>query len=101
LPGEEFADVENEIAMLEECNHENIVAYYGSFIKNNTMWICMEFCGGGSVSDMYNCELMTETAPAACCSFFPHKCQHRSASMKNDVKYDAQVLFCFPHFFPR
>ena len=34
---------------------ENIVAYYGAFIKSKTMWICMEFCGGGSVSDMYNC----------------------------------------------
>ena len=33
---------------------ENIVAYYGSFIKQKTMWICMEFCGAGSVSDMYN-----------------------------------------------
>lgn len=31
------------------------MAYYGSFIKASTMWICMEFCAGGSVSDMYNC----------------------------------------------
>ena len=30
------------------------MAYYGSFMKGKTMWICMEFCGGGSVSDMYN-----------------------------------------------
>lgn len=50
--GEEFADIENEIAILDQCNHENIVAYYGSFMKHKTMWICMEFCGGGSVSDM-------------------------------------------------
>eukprot|EP00039_Didymoeca_costata_P015979 m.278876 g.278876 ORF g.278876 m.278876 type:complete len:734 (+) comp16319_c0_seq8:515-2716(+) len=52
--GEDFADIENEISILETCNHENIVAYYGSFVKNKTMWICMEFCGGGSCSDMYN-----------------------------------------------
>lgn len=52
--GEDFSDIENEIAMLEECDHENVVAYYGSFEKDKTMWIAMEFCGGGSVSDMYN-----------------------------------------------
>jgi len=52
--GDEFADIENEIRMLETCDHANVVAYYGSFQKNNVMWICMEFCGGGSVSDMYN-----------------------------------------------
>eukprot|EP00051_Salpingoeca_urceolata_P033402 m.20558 g.20558 ORF g.20558 m.20558 type:complete len:759 (-) comp6199_c1_seq1:115-2391(-) len=51
--GEEFEDVENEIALLEKCHHENVVAYYGSFIKQRTMWICMEFCGAGSVSDLY------------------------------------------------
>ena len=32
--------------MLESCDHENIVAYYGSFIKKKTMWIAMEYCGG-------------------------------------------------------
>ena len=46
LKGEEFDDVQNEIAMLEQCHHGNIVSYFGSFIKNKTMWICMEFCGG-------------------------------------------------------
>eukprot|EP00048_Salpingoeca_helianthica_P021762 m.14293 g.14293 ORF g.14293 m.14293 type:complete len:796 (-) comp6374_c1_seq1:31-2418(-) len=52
--GEDFQDIQNEIAMLEQCKHENIVAYFGSFIKNKSMWICMEFCGAGSVSDMYS-----------------------------------------------
>lgn len=52
--GEEFSDIENEISMLETCDHPNVVAYYGSFRKDQVMWICMEFCGGGSVSDMYN-----------------------------------------------
>lgn len=37
---------------------ENIVAFYGSFIKNvkpnQVMWIVMEYCGGGSVSDIYS-----------------------------------------------
>lgn len=51
---EDLGDIENEIKMLEECNHPNVVAYFGSFAKDKIMWICMEYCGGGSVSDMYN-----------------------------------------------
>ena len=52
--GEEFDDILNEISMLETCHHENIVAFYGAFIKAKTMWICMEFAGAGSVSDLYS-----------------------------------------------
>ena len=51
--GEEFEDVMNEISLLERCKHDGIVAYFGSFVKNKTIWICMEFCGGGSVADAY------------------------------------------------
>lgn len=39
-----------------ECNHENIVKYYGSFIKHGYLWVVMEFCGGGSVADL--CQTM-------------------------------------------
>ena len=46
--GEEFSDIENEITMLETCDHPNVVAYYGSFQKEQVMWICMEFCGAGA-----------------------------------------------------
>eukprot|EP00056_Hartaetosiga_gracilis_P002331 m.52677 g.52677 ORF g.52677 m.52677 type:complete len:743 (-) comp11007_c0_seq1:1535-3763(-) len=51
--GEEFEDVVNEIAILEKCNDPAIVGYFGSFIKNRTIWIAMEFCDGGSVADAY------------------------------------------------
>lgn len=50
--GEEYTDVQNEITMLDKCKHENVVSFYGSFIKGKTIWICMEFCAGGSVADI-------------------------------------------------
>jgi serine/threonine protein kinase len=31
---DELGDIENEITMLEQCNHPNVVAYYGSFSKD-------------------------------------------------------------------
>jgi serine/threonine protein kinase len=60
--------------MLRDCKHPNIIAYFGSYLryvyhlkiacgiffncKNNyrrdKLWIAMEFCGGGSLQDIYN-----------------------------------------------
>uniref|UniRef100_A0A671VUY7 Mitogen-activated protein kinase kinase kinase kinase 2 n=1 Tax=Sparus aurata TaxID=8175 RepID=A0A671VUY7_SPAAU len=40
--------------MMKECKHKNIVAYFGSYHRNTKLWICMEYCGGGSLQDMYH-----------------------------------------------
>eukprot|EP01107_Rhizomastix_libera_P000162 TRINITY_DN1031_c0_g1_i1.p1 TRINITY_DN1031_c0_g1~~TRINITY_DN1031_c0_g1_i1.p1 ORF type:complete len:652 (-),score=138.08 TRINITY_DN1031_c0_g1_i1:75-2030(-) len=45
-------DVRREIEFLQGCKHENIVNYYGSYFKDESLWIAMEYCGGGSVSDI-------------------------------------------------
>ena len=36
--------------MLEACNHENIVGFFGSYLQGKSMWIAMEFCGGNVYS---------------------------------------------------
>ncbi|XP_064411900.1 mitogen-activated protein kinase kinase kinase kinase 3 isoform X3 [Latimeria chalumnae] len=66
-PGEDFAVVQQEIIMMKDCKHPNIVAYFGSYLSSQHMdsirclnclrdklWICMEFCGGGSLQDIYH-----------------------------------------------
>ncbi|XP_063168690.1 mitogen-activated protein kinase kinase kinase kinase 1 [Candoia aspera] len=45
--------IQQEILMVKTCKHQNIVAYYGSYIRFNKLWICMEFCAGGSLQDIY------------------------------------------------
>uniref|UniRef100_A0A7N8YD31 Mitogen-activated protein kinase kinase kinase kinase n=1 Tax=Mastacembelus armatus TaxID=205130 RepID=A0A7N8YD31_9TELE len=52
--GEDFAVVQQEILMMKDCKHSNIVAYYGSYLRREKLWICMEFCGGGSLQDIYH-----------------------------------------------
>jgi serine/threonine protein kinase len=51
-------DIIREVNILINCNHENIVRYYESFIKGDDLWIVMEFCGAGSVADL--CELVQQ-----------------------------------------
>eukprot|EP00069_Balaena_mysticetus_P009010 bmy_06174T0 len=40
--------------MVKECKHCNIVAYFGSYLSREKLWICMEYCGGGSLQDIYH-----------------------------------------------
>ncbi|KAL2082894.1 hypothetical protein ACEWY4_020667 [Coilia grayii] len=53
-PGEDFAVVQQEIIMMKDCKHSNIVAYFGSYLRREKLWICMEHCGGGSLQDIYH-----------------------------------------------
>ncbi|XP_029536593.1 mitogen-activated protein kinase kinase kinase kinase 5-like isoform X1 [Oncorhynchus nerka] len=53
-PEEDFSVIQQEIVIVKSCKHRNIVAYYGSYIRANTLSICMEFCGGGSLQDVYH-----------------------------------------------
>ncbi|XP_029526029.1 mitogen-activated protein kinase kinase kinase kinase 2-like isoform X2 [Oncorhynchus nerka] len=53
-PGDDISSIQQEITMIRECTHKNIVAYFGSYFRNNKLWICMEYCGGGSLQDIYH-----------------------------------------------
>ncbi|XP_052468653.1 mitogen-activated protein kinase kinase kinase kinase 5 isoform X3 [Carassius gibelio] len=53
-PGDDFSIIQQEIFMVKECAHHNIVAYFGSYLCREKLWICMEYCGGGSLQDIYH-----------------------------------------------
>ncbi|XP_036430503.1 mitogen-activated protein kinase kinase kinase kinase 5 isoform X4 [Colossoma macropomum] len=53
-PGDDFSIIQQEIFMVKECTHHNIVAYFGSYLSREKLWICMEYCGGGSLQDIYH-----------------------------------------------
>uniref|UniRef100_A0A8C2CSI0 Mitogen-activated protein kinase kinase kinase kinase n=1 Tax=Cyprinus carpio TaxID=7962 RepID=A0A8C2CSI0_CYPCA len=53
-PGDDFSIIQQEIFMVKECTHHNIVAYFGSYLCREKLWICMEYCGGGSLQDIYH-----------------------------------------------
>uniref|UniRef100_A0A8C1KEM4 Mitogen-activated protein kinase kinase kinase kinase 1 n=1 Tax=Cyprinus carpio TaxID=7962 RepID=A0A8C1KEM4_CYPCA len=54
LSEDDFSVIQQEIVMVKSCKHRNIVAYHGSYIRMNKLWICMEYCGGGSLQDIYH-----------------------------------------------
>ncbi|XP_043066169.1 mitogen-activated protein kinase kinase kinase kinase 5 isoform X6 [Drosophila bipectinata] len=52
-PSDDIQIIQQEIIMMRDCRHPNIIAYYGSYLRRDKLWICMEFCGGGSLQDIY------------------------------------------------
>jgi len=52
--GDDFNIIQQEILMMLQCTHPNIIAYFGSYLKRDKLWIAMELCGGGSMQDIYH-----------------------------------------------
>ncbi|KNC52771.1 STE/STE20 protein kinase [Thecamonas trahens ATCC 50062] len=50
--GETVAVKQNEIAILSKVSHGNIVHYIASYYTGSALWIVMECCDGGSVTDL-------------------------------------------------
>ncbi|NP_989249.1 serine/threonine-protein kinase 4 [Xenopus tropicalis] len=48
----DLQEIIKEIAIMQQCDSLHVVKYYGSYFKNTDLWIVMEFCGGGSISDI-------------------------------------------------
>jgi serine/threonine protein kinase len=41
-----------EIEILKTCSNAHIINYFGSYFHESDLWIVMEYCGAGSVSDL-------------------------------------------------
>ncbi len=49
---DDVRDIIEEISILAGLNSPYVTKYYGSFLKGSDLWIIMEFCSGGSCSDL-------------------------------------------------
>eukprot|EP00112_Aurelia_sp_Birch-Aquarium-sp1_P001845 Seg120.5 transcript_id=Seg120.5/GoldUCD/mRNA.D3Y31 product="Serine/threonine-protein kinase 3" protein_id=Seg120.5/GoldUCD/D3Y31 len=48
----DLQEIIKEISIMQQCDSVYVVKYYGSYFKNTDLWIVMEYCGAGSVSDI-------------------------------------------------
>ena len=44
--------IKKEIHMLKDCDCNHVVRYFGSYLKDDHVWIVIEYCGGGSLRDL-------------------------------------------------
>lgn len=57
---DEVDDIIQEISILSELQSPYVTQYHGSYLKGSDLWIIMEFCSGGSCSDLLRPGLIGE-----------------------------------------
>jgi hypothetical protein len=86
--------LENEIAMMESCKHENIIEYVGAYSHNQDLWIVMEFMSGGKLTDLLLNTHFSEPEIAAVCKYclLALKYLHDNQRIHRDIKSDNVLL---------
>ncbi|KAK9531790.1 hypothetical protein VZT92_011195 [Zoarces viviparus] len=84
----------NEVVIMRDYHHENVVDMYNSYLVGDELWVVMEFLEGGALTDIVTHTRMNEEQIATVClSVLRALCYlHTQGVIHRDIKSDSILL---------
>ena len=84
----------NEVVIMRDYKHKNIVEMYGSYLVDDELWVVMEYLAGGALTDVVTKSRMDETQIATVCKSVLRALAflHANGVIHRDIKSDSILL---------
>lgn len=85
---DEIEDIQQEIQILSQLDSQHVTKYHGSYLKGSHLWIVMEYCSGGSCSDLMKPGVFREEYIAIICRELLRGLEylHTEGKLHRDIK---------------